>query len=74
MSRQIRGGELSSCAENKNGSIDDGWGVNEGSEDEEREIEEIELEGVDLGVRYTPKGFRKTNMVDEFGEECAGLW
>lgn len=74
VSRQIRGGELSSCAENTNGSIDDGWGVNEESEDEEREIEGIELEGVDLGVRYTPKGFRKANVVDEFGEECAGLW
>ncbi|KAF2865205.1 hypothetical protein BDV95DRAFT_599866 [Massariosphaeria phaeospora] len=39
-----------------------------------KEVENADLEEDDLGVRYTPRGFRTTAAEDEFGEACAVFW
>ena len=45
----------------------------EEDKDERKEVKDLEVEGWDLGVTYTPRGFKKEVVVDKDGEECAAF-
>ncbi|KAF1967170.1 hypothetical protein BU23DRAFT_603062 [Bimuria novae-zelandiae CBS 107.79] len=45
----------------------------EEEEEPERELNGADVEDGDVGLGFTPRGFRKEVVVDEEGEECAAL-
>lgn len=41
---------------------------------ETTEVDDMELDDQDLGLRFTPNGFKRDFVIDEFGHDCAVIW